>query len=308
MRKYISIFLSFLLTLSLLSCSPAKKNQDEGYTFTDDLGREVTILENDKIAACHASFADCWLLSGGELVGVTSDAVEDHSLEVGDAKIIGTAKTVNREALVASGATVALLSADLVAHLELEKPLESLGIKCVYFKVDTFDDYARVMGHLTSITGRDDLYTTHVTNVGERIDAIIEKIPKNENRTLLLMRAYSSGIKAKSDDNLAGLILKEFGLKNIADSHPSMLEDMSLEHIVETDPDVIFVLTMGSEESALVYLKENIESNEAFASLGAVKSGNYHVLPKELFHYKPNERWDESYEYLAKLLYGEIFN
>ena len=58
MRKYISIFLSFLLTLSLLSCSPAKKNQDEGYTFTDDLGREVTILENDKIAACHASFAD----------------------------------------------------------------------------------------------------------------------------------------------------------------------------------------------------------------------------------------------------------
>ena len=27
------------------------------------------------------------------------------------------------------------------------------------------------------------------------------------------------------------------------------------------------------------------------------------VLPKELFHYKPNARWGESYEYVAKILY-----
>ena len=86
-----------------------------------------------------------------------------------------------------------------------------------------------------------------------------------------------------------------------------MLEDMSLEHIVASDPDVILVLTMGNEAAALAYLKSGVESNPAFLSLGAVKTQNYHVLPKDLFHYKPNERWDESYEYLAKLLYPEIF-
>ena len=39
----------------------------------------------------------------------------------------------------------------------------------------------------------------------------------------------------------------------------------------------------------------------------AVKNGNLVVLPKELFHYKPNDRWDDSYEYLAKIIYPEIF-
>lgn len=307
MRRIFCTVLSLFLILSLLSCVPVKNDTEGAYTFFDDLGREVTISERDKIAACHASFADCRLLSGGSLVGVTSDAVEDHGLDAGDAKIIGTAKTVNKESLIASGATVALLSADLVAHLELEDSLESIGIKCVYFKVDTFDDYSRVMSHMTAITGRVDLYDAYVTKVGERINAILEKIPRDEERSVLLMRAYSSGIKAKSDDNLAGLILKEFGLHNIADSHPSLLEDMSLEHIVATDPDVILVLTMGSEKSAIAYLEDNLESNSAFASLGAVRDGNYHILPKELFHYKPNERWDESYEYLARLLYPEIF-
>ena len=55
------------------------------------------------------------------------------------------------------------------------------------------------------------------------------------------------------------------------------------------------------------YLKENFENNPAFSSLKAVKNSNYILLPKDLFHYKPNNRWDESYEYLAKILYPEVF-
>lgn len=307
MKKVLLITLILAALVSLPSCLNFKKSDSDGYTFTDDLGRRVTISEDDKIAACHASFADCWLLAGGSLVGVTADAVEDHGLDVGDAKIIGSAKAVNKELLLSSGATVALLSADLVAHRELEEQLEDVGVKCIYFRVDTFEDYSRVMKHMTAVTGRDDLYKTNVSDVGDRISAIRAKIPQSENRTLLLMRAYSSGIKAKRDDNLAGMILNEFGLRNIADSHPSLLESVSLEYIVQTDPDVIFVLTMGNEESALAYLKNNLEKNAAFSSLSAVKNRSYHVLPKELFHYKPNERWDESYEYLARILYPEVF-
>lgn len=305
--KRIALILCLALSLTLSACYNIDNATEDGYTFIDDLGRTVTVTAQDKIAACHASFADCYLLSGGKLCGVTSDAVEDHGLQVGDAAIIGSAKTVNKEALVASGATVALLSADLTAHIELQDSLDALGIKCIYFKVDTFEDYSRVMNHLTEITGRDDLYRMHVTLVEERISDIKSRIPSAEDRTVLLMRAYSSGIKAKSDDNLAGLILKEFGMKNIADLNPSLLEDMSLEYIVAEDPDVIMVLTMGSEDQALAYLEANFESNPAFSSLTAIKTQNYHVLPKDLFHYKPNERWDESYEHIAKLLYPSIF-
>jgi iron complex transport system substrate-binding protein len=64
---------------------------------------------------------------------------------------------------------------------------------------------------------------------------------------------------------------------------------------------------MGSEDSALTFLRENFESNPAWSGLSAVKSGNFRVLPKDLFHYKPNERWDESYEYLAKTVFPELF-
>ncbi len=308
MRRFFCLLFCVVSALTLISCGRQEQVPNNAYTFTDACGNDVFLSPDDKIAACHASFADIWLLAGGELTGVTADAEDEHGLDIGNAAVIGTAKTVNTEALVASGTTVAFLSADLTAHLTIRTNLESLGVRCIYFKVDTFDDYAALMTHFCQVTGRTDRYSLYVTDVKARIDTILEKIPDNEDRTVLLMRAYSSGIKAKSDDNLAGWILQKYGLINIADARPSLLEDMSLEHIVKENPDYIFVLTMGSEEAATAYLRENIESNPAFAALAAVRNGAYHILPKELFHYKPNERWDESYEYLAKILYPSAFS
>ncbi|MPN53734.1 hypothetical protein SDC9_201400 [bioreactor metagenome] len=37
--------------------------------------------------------------------------------------------------------------------------------------------------------------------------------------------------------------------------------------------------------------------------LTAVRTGNYDYLPKDLFQFKPNARWDQAYAYLLKLLY-----
>ncbi|MBQ9116563.1 MAG: ABC transporter substrate-binding protein [Clostridia bacterium] len=309
MRRIIgvtAVLLTAAVIFSLLSCGTEPQGADgKSVSFKDDLGRQVELSMSDRVAACHASFADCWLLAGGTLTAATTDAVEDHGLNVGNAAIVGTAKTVSAELLVASGATVALLSADLAAHLQLEAAISALGIRCIYFRVDDFEDYAYVMERLCAVTGRSELYLENVTAVRERIDALREKLPSGEGKSVLLMRAYSSGIKAKSDDNIAGVILKELGARNIADEQPSLLEDISLEYVVQRDPDLILVLTMGSEEAALGYLRENLENNPAFSGLSAVRNGCYRVLPKELFHYKPNENWDESYEYIAEILYPE---
>ena len=108
-------------------------------------------------------------------------------------------------------------------------------------------------------------------------------------------------------DNLAGVMLHDLGVWNIVDQHPSLLEDLSMEEILAEDPDFIFVTVMGSStEKALNALAEGIQQNPAWQSLSAVQNGRYVILPGELFHYKPNKRWGESYEYLADILYPEI--
>lgn len=101
---------------------------------------------------------------------------------------------------------------------------------------------------------------------------------------------------------MVSTMLDELGYTNLTDLHPSLLEELSMESIVWEEPSYIFVIPMGDEQAAQATMDHLLATNKAFAALKAVKGGRYHLLPKNLFHYKPNNRWGESYAYLAKLL------
>lgn len=314
MKKRISFLLCLAALFATAACgaeraAPAATPLPDSpaVELVDALGNRAVLSKDARVACGYASFAQCWLLSGGKLVGVTQDALDRGLLAAGDAAVIGTVKSIDLEKLAALSPDYVLLSADLSAHSQLQSSLDSMGIAYGYYRVDTFADYKAMMAQFCAFTGRDDLYQTNVLAVEGRIDSIRARIPASCDKSVLLLRAYSTGIKAKRDDNLAGQILKEYGLRNLADESPSLLEDLSMEQVIRTDPDYIFILTMGDEQNASEYMSAHLENDPAWQGLSAVRDGRCYVLPQELFHYKPNQRWDESYEYLAKIIFPEIF-
>lgn len=280
-------------------------------SITDSNGSQITLdTSAPRVVAAYGSFAEAWLLAGGELVGVTQDALEQRDLGLPeDIAVVGTVKEPNAEEIIALEPDLVLLASDITAQAEIRDVLENAGLACAFFQVDTFADYAFMMEQLCAITGRDDLYEENVTQVGQQIEEAQANAALSSTRpNVLLIRAFSTGIKAKTDDELAGAILKDLGAHNIADDHPSMLEDLSLEEVIAADPDYIFVTTMGDEQKALDYLNGLIQQNPAWSELSAVKEDRYIVLPKDLFHYKPNNRWGESYQYLGEILYPQLFH
>ena len=79
-----------------------------------------------------------------------------------------------------------------------------------------------------------------------------------------------------------------------------------MEKIILENPDFIFAISMGlNEDKAMEALEKQICSHPAWKSLSAVKKGHFIILPRELFHYKPNEKWDQAYAYLSKILYED---
>ena len=293
------------------SASQPESAGETAVTITDSTGAQITLdTRAPRVVAAYSSFAESWLLAGGELCGVTQDALEERDLGLPeDTAVVGTVKEPNAEEIIALEPDLVILAQDIAAQTEVKDVLENAGLACASFQVDTFEDYAFMMEQFTAITGREDLYQQNVTQVGEQIGDVQEKASLSSTRpSVLLIRAFSSGIKAKTDDELAGAILKDLGAHNIADDHPSMLEDLSMEEVIAADPDYIFVTTMGDEQKALDYLNGLIGENPAWSELSAVKEDRYVVLPKDLFHYKPNNRWGESYQYLGEILYPELFH
>lgn len=270
----------------------------------DDRGTAIPTASPRRVVSLYGSYAEAWAQAGGTLVGATEDAVSERGMDLGEAQIIGTTKAPNLELILALDPDLVLLSLDIAAQVSAAEVLEAAGVPCAAFRVDTWQDYARMMDVFTALTGRRDLYEAIVPPMEAAIAQTIASARTQNAPTVLLLRAYSTGVKAKADDNLAGAMLEDLGCVNIAARQPSLLEELTLEAIVVEDPDCIFISVMGGdEEAALAIVEETLGQNPAWQGLTAVQEGRVYVLPRDLFHYKPNARWAESYAYLYELLF-----
>ena len=297
MRKCLCLL--FIALLLLPSIAGA-----EGAALVDDRGAAIPTAAPQRVVSLYGSYAEAWAQAGGTLVGATEDAVSERGMNLGTAQIIGTTKEPNLERILALDPDLVILSMDIAAQLSAAEVLEAAGVPCAAFRVDTWQDYARMMDVFTALTGRRDLYEAIIPPMQAAIGETIASAQAQNAPTVLLLRAYSTGVKAKADDNLAGAMLEDLGCVNIAARQPSLLEELTLEAIVVEDPDCIFISVMGGdEEAALGVVEETLGQNPAWQGLTAVREGRVYVLPRDLFHYKPNARWAESYAFLYELLF-----
>ena len=281
-----------------------------GVTFTDAMGYPVTVQSWNRVVSLYGSFAEAWTLAGGTLTATTEDAIKERGLDLGtDIAVIGTNQDPNTEEILAQNPDFVILNAEVSEQAALHEFLQEAGVPHAYFKTNTFDEYLAMLRTFCDMTGREDLYEQNGLAVQQQISDVLELVQnaKLPAPNVLLLRAYSSGCKAKGSDNMTGAMLKDLGAINIADADDSLLENLSMENIIADDPEDIFVVTMGArQQKALDWLAENLQANPAWSGLSAVQSGHYYLLDKALFHYKPNARWGESYRTLAALLYPQL--
>ena len=73
----------------------------KAYTFTDDLGRKVTVKSHKRVVACMGSLADAWQLAGGTLVGASDDAFGHYAVDSSKVSGVGRSTSLNLESIIA---------------------------------------------------------------------------------------------------------------------------------------------------------------------------------------------------------------
>lgn len=308
MKRVIALILSLVLTaLYSFGCQHADTNKQNTISITDATGNTVDLPVNpQRVAVLFSSFADIWVTAGGT-VDITVQESIDRGFADNSAVLVdsGAGKTINVEQLMAAKPDLVILSADIDAQNKASKLCMDAGIASAAFRVESFADYLAVLEIFTTLTQRPDLFEKHGAQVKQQIDATLHSLPKDAEETSVLFIRAGSGsrsTKAKgTKDHFACGMLKDLGTRNIADSAPILLDGLSFEEILIQDPDHIFVTTMGDTDAATNYMQSLLKQPQ-WQSLQAVKNGNIHILPKDLFQYKPNAKWAEAYQYLINII------
>lgn len=310
-KLFCALLCAAIAAATLSGCSQkAGSQKTDGVTFTDALGREVTVPKNiGKAAALLGSFAEVWTLAGGELAAAPDDAWVDLDLNLSeDVLNLGKVNQLSMETLLSAEPDFIIASSSVRVDLEWLDTIEQTDIPIAYFDVSDFEDYLALLKICTDITGREELYQKNGLDVKAKVDSVIEKsrrrVAEKGAPKVLSMRASASFVRAKnSRGNVLGEMLNTLGCENIADGNDAFLEKLGVEHIIETDPDFIFVVQSGDDtRGAREKLDRFIADNPAWEGLAAVKEGRVFFMDKRLYNLKPNARWGEAYEKLEEML------
>lgn len=291
--------------------SPDNLAPDAGpISFTDGLGQKFSMEAPQRAAVLIGSFADIWYLAGGadSMVATANDAWESYGLDLAEETVnIGSPMKPNVELVLAAQPDLIIASSLSPSNLELQETFQSAGIPAAYFDVSSFQDYLDLLELFTRLTGHPENYEKYGTAVKNQVDQAVERLEKSSfSPSVLTIQVSGSSVKVKnSEDNVLGPMLKELGCENIADQDGSLLEDLSLEAILQANPDFIFAVYHGTDEAAAqANLEETLLSNPAWASLRAVQEGHFHILERRMYSLKPNALWGDAYEALYQILWG----
>ncbi len=272
-------------------------------------GSEVVLKKHPaRTAILFSSMVDLWYMAGGTAVGrptITMGSIPEEAKQV---TTLGHVANPNVEKLFAVGPDFVILSYSMETHRKIKELLDQAGIRNILLNYETVDDFAHILDLFSQLTGSKDT-SQMIDGIKRKVESVIASVSTYQRPTFLSLFVSTQDLHAETSSAHTARMAELLGGRNIVGERGrggGTRITYSLERIVQQDPDVILITTMGTLEEIKKRLSDELSSNPAWDGLKATKNGRVHFLPTEYFLYKPNRKYPEAFEYLAKLLYPEL--
>ncbi len=206
----------------------------------------------------------CDLRVGGKIVGCTTYCRLDKNIK---AKRIGTVINVNIEELLKLKPDIVFATPLLDSRLV--KRIRALGFNIVIFREPrNFQEICEQFLTLAKLVGKSELAKKIVIKIRKEVEEIREKT-KNLKKVKVFVEIGSKPLFTAGKETFIDELISFAGGENIAGQEISGI--YSLEKVLEKDPDVIVIVTMGlSGKEKEMWMK--------FKNLKAVKTGRVYVV------------------------------
>ena len=284
--------------------APAASPAPEALTFTDGLGREISLSgPAQRVVSLAPSNTEILFAIGAGDQVVGRDQLSDYPEAAKSVTDIGPAfEALNTELIVS-------LKPDLVLAAEINTPeqvkqLEDLGVTVYYLNNPlTLEDMYGNLEIVAQLTGHEEETVALIESLKERVAAVDEKIAPISSRPAVFYELDATD-PAKPFTAGKGTFITQLidraGGYNIAsdlDGYPQM----SLEQVVAADPAFII---LGDARYGVT--AESIAQRPGWENLTAVKNGKVLPFNDDLVS-RPGPSLVDALEELAKLLRPELF-
>lgn len=213
-----------------------------------------------------------------------------------DADVVASAVKVNLEKAM-------LLKPDLVLTSSLTNPettrsFEKMGVEVMYFPYPkSYDEMCWYLIRLGEKTGRKELAEKLVKQSKERLAGVMSTVPKMDKKPRVFMQIGANPLFTVVPNTFMQDFIDFSGCESIASD--LTIGSITREGILVRNPDVIFVILMGSLSA------DEKEKWETYKSLNAVKNKKIFVLDSEKTCSPTPLDFTDALEQMIGLIYGK---
>lgn len=309
----VSLLCLFLVSL-IVACGPEEKSKTSGSDgafakIEDDAGREVLLTKKpERIVVTSASFLEPLHAVGGEVVG-RPDSKTKMPEYAKNATSIGKVFQVDVEKVLSCTPDLVIVNKGM--NEKLVSTMEANNIPVMVVEMKSYEDVKRELALFAQVTGEKEKGEAVIAQMDGKIEEVKTKIPK-EKRRVAILHSTNQGLSVQLEGSIAGSVTKLLGWENVASGMTPMEKNpdaapYSLEILVEQNPEILFVTSMGKIEEIKKNMGETIEENPAWQTVPAIRDGRLYYLPQDLFLLSPGIEYPEAVEMMAKLVYPDAF-
>lgn len=285
-----------------------KKTTGNYLSMEDAAGRQVTLAQKpERVVSLSPSYLSMIEAVGGKIVGRATSKVGTVPESMKAVPEIGLVYNINMESLL--GLKPDLVLAGKNQHEKFVPLLESNKINVIELDAKTFNEVKKTVTILGDVYGTQEKAKAENELLDKQVADVTSKLPKEKKR-IVIMHATASAVTVEGAHSIAGCVSDLLGFENVAAAALKGKSDKtpySMETLVEQNPDIIFVTSMGKPGEIENRLRVDFKNNPAWNSLQAVKAGKVYVLPENLFLINPGLRYPEAVKYMAQQVYPEVF-
>ena len=298
-----SLLLSALLLGAAFPAASAAAGAESRYplTFTDDLGRPVTLPEEPRrIVSIGPSITEILFAvgAGEQVVGV--DRFSNYPPEAAAVASVGSLTAPSYDTVVSLQPDLVFLS--ISSESEVVAALEALGLRTAVLAPERLDAVVDAILRVGVITNRQGEAEALAAGIRARIEAVraaTASIPR-EQRVRVFYELWHDPLRSAGPGTYIHDLIEAAGGVNIAGDAPAPWPHFSHEALVARDPQVIITADAGS-------FNEIVAGRRAqWNGVSAVRERRVHLLDRDVLN-RPGPRVVQALEEIARALYPDRF-
>ncbi|HAP54667.1 MAG: cobalamin-binding protein [Spirochaetia bacterium] len=296
MRKTLSVAFALVCLLGAVSAQTTPG-------VVDSLGKPLSLFKPaSRVISLGPGSTEVLFAIGAKVVGVTSYCV--YPPEALKVERIGgfSADSMSLEKILS-------LRPDLVVdsgaiHTGLTKALANYGIPHYSYDPGSFEDIARGIRNLGTLTGRSEQADVVAATMLNRIDEVKRRVGTlgEEKRKSVFWEVYNEPLMTCGSATFQHAIVEAGGGRDIFADLPGSWPMVSNEEVIKRAPEVI----MGADDHGDNISLQALRARPGWSLIPAVKNGKVIILPTGIVS-NPGPRVAEGVRAVAEALYPELF-